>query len=92
MFGPGSNSNFQNRVTVANDSNFNVHMSNLNFRSNVHDMRDLMKSLNHEGESMLHASRSNFNLNRSIIMNDPAQAYTPYSSSLLKVTGGGGLP
>lgn len=50
----------------------------------MHDMRDLMKSLNHENESMLNVSRSNFNLNRSIIMNDPAN-YNPYgSSSLLK--------
>ena len=38
----------------------------------MHDMRDLMKSLNHENESILNQSRSNFNLNRSILFHDPA--------------------
>lgn len=50
-------------------ANFNETMNTLNFRSDMHDMRDLMKSLNAE-TSNLNASRSNFNLNRSIMYND----------------------
>ena len=41
-------------------------MNNMNFRANMHDMRDLMKSLAQENETMLNASRSNFVFNRSV--------------------------
>lgn len=35
------------------EATFNDHMNNINFRANMHDMRDLMKSLAHDQESML---------------------------------------
>jgi len=54
---PGASSNFQNQVTAPNGATFNDHLNNLNFRSNMHDMRDLMKSLNHENESIINQSR-----------------------------------
>mmetsp|Transcript_15425 Transcript_15425/g.20879 ORF Transcript_15425/g.20879 Transcript_15425/m.20879 type:complete len:126 (-) Transcript_15425:1356-1733(-) len=58
---------------------FNDHMNNMHFRANMHDMRDLMKSLAHESETMLNASRSNFVFNRSVYhYGDP---YNQFGSS-----------
>lgn len=50
-----------------NEPNFNDYMNILNNRSKIHDMRDLMKSLNNmEQADFMNASRSGYNLNRSI--------------------------
>lgn len=50
-----------------NEPNFNDYMNILNNRSKIHDMRDLMKSLNNmEQADFINASRSAYNPNRSI--------------------------
>ena len=54
----------------------------------MHDMQAMMKSLAHDQESMLNASRSNFHLNRSILYGD--NPYNQYGSSS-NFRGGGGL-
>jgi len=68
-------------VKQSAEINFNDHMNNLNFRSNMHDMRDLMKSLNLENESLLNVSRSNFALNRSNYNQYGEHSYNGFGSS-----------
>lgn len=59
----------------------------------MHDMRDLMKSLAHDQESMLNASRSNFIFSRSIYQQGGADyPYNAFgSSSNFRGTGRGSL-
>lgn len=63
------------------ETNFNDNMNNRNYGQNIHDMRDLMKSLAHEKESMLNASRSNFNLNRSTLFAYNQDGYNQFGGS-----------
>ena len=56
----------QDMTRQPGEPTFNDHMNNMHFRANMHDMRDLMKSLAQENETMLNASRSNFVFNRSV--------------------------
>ena len=57
-------------------------MNVCNFQRSVHDMRDLMKSLNAETGSLM-ASRSNFNLNKSILYGNGNESnfYNQFGSS-----------
>ena len=71
------------------ENNFDVIMNKQNQMKQMHDMRDLMKSLNQETGSLM-ASRSNFNLNRSMMFGNESNFYNQFgSSSNFKHTGGG---
>ena len=82
MIAAGNRSGTANQAVPQpqNENNFNDHMNQLHFRSNMHDMRDLMKSLNQETGSLM-ASRSNFNLNRSILFGNESNFYNQFGSS-----------